>query len=69
MKLMYGVRMAGPHIIVTVNLLSAQINKFTCDSERLVQRIYSYLQEAKNLLLSGTRSTADLRGGVTPETA
>ena len=38
MKLMYGARMAGPHIIVIVNRLSAQITKWTRDSDRRIHR-------------------------------
>ena len=59
MKLMYGARMAGPHIIVIVNRLSSQITKWSRDSDRKIHRVYSYLKEAHDMVLTGTLSTAD----------
>ena len=53
MKLMYGVRMAGPHLSTVVARLSSQITKWTRDSDRRLHRIYSYLEQAKELTLKG----------------
>ena len=60
MKLMYGVRMAGPHLSTVVARLSSQITKWTRDSDRRLHRIYSYLEQAKNLTLKGSLSTGDI---------
>ena len=60
MKLMYGVRMAGPHLSTVVARLSSQITKWTRDSDRRLHRIYSYLAQAKKLTLKGSLSTGDV---------
>lgn len=59
MKLMYGARMAGPHIIVIVNRLSSQVSKWSRDSDRKTHWVYSYLKDAHDLVLTGSQSTAD----------
>ena len=60
MKLMYGVRMSGPHLSTVVAGLSSQITKWTRDSDRRLHRIYSYLEQARNLTLKGSLSTGDI---------
>ena len=60
MKLMYGVRMSGPHLSTVVPRLSSLITKWTRDSDRRFHRIYFYLEQAKNLTLKGSLSTGDI---------
>ena len=60
MKLMYGVRMAAPHLSVAIGRLASQISKWTRESDRKLHRVYSYLKEASNLTLKGYLSTEDL---------
>ena len=59
MKLMYGVRMAGPHLAVAVTRLSSQITKWTRDSDRRLHRIFAYLNDQKGISLKGSLSSAD----------
>ena len=60
MKLMYGVRMAAPHLFTVVARLSSQITKWTRASDRRRHRIYSYVEQAKNFILKGSLSTDDI---------
>ena len=59
MKLMYGVRMAGPHLTTIVSRLSSLITKWTKDADRRLHRVYCYLHGAVELTLMGTLSTED----------
>ena len=60
MKLMYGVRMALPHLCVIVGRLSSQITKWTADSDRRLHRVYCYLHGALHMKLTGCLSTSDI---------
>ena len=60
MKLMYGARMALPYLCIVVGRLSSQITRWTADSDRRLHRVYCYLQDALEVKLTGTLSTADL---------
>ena len=62
MKLMYGVRMAWPHLSVVVNRLSSQITRWTADSDRRLHRVYCYINDALDMKLTGSLSTADVHG-------
>ena len=59
MKLMYGVRMAGPHLSTIVSRLASQISKWNRDSDRRLHRVYCYIYGSINMVLTGTLSTAD----------
>ena len=59
MKLMYGARMAMPYLCVVISRLSSQISRWTKDSDRRLLRVYSYLQNALDIKLRGSMSTAD----------
>ena len=59
MRLMYGVRMAAPHLSVAVNRLASLITKWSGDADRKLHRIFSYLSGANRLTLMGELSTAD----------
>ena len=59
MKLMYGARMAGPHIITIVSKMSSRISRWTRDDDRRLHRVYCYLQGSVNLTLKGSLSTED----------
>ena len=56
MKLMYGVRMSGPHLSTVAAGLSSRVSKWTRDSDRRLHHIYSSLAQAKNLTLKGSLS-------------
>jgi hypothetical protein len=59
MRLMYGVRMAAPHLSIAVTRLSSQITKWTLDSDRRLHRIFSFINGFSGLTLRGSLSTAD----------
>ena len=61
MKLMYGARMALPYLCIVVGRLSSQLTRWTADSDRRLHRIYCFLQDALEIKLTGTLSTADLK--------
>jgi hypothetical protein len=62
MRLMYGVRMAAPHLSIAVTRLSSQITKWSRDSDRRLHRVFSFINGANNLALHGSLSTADRDG-------
>ena len=59
MRLMYGVRMAAPHLSIAVTRLSAQITKWSRESDRRLHRIFSYIAGASHMQLMGQLSTED----------
>ena len=59
MKLMYGVRMAWPHLCVIIGRLSSQITRWTGDSDRRLHRVYCYIHTNLHLKLRGMLSTED----------
>ena len=59
MKLMYGVRMAWPHLCTIVARLSSQISCWTADSDRRLHRVYCYINDSMELKLRGRMSTED----------
>ena len=59
MKLMYGVRMAWPHLCVIIGRLSSQLTRWTGDSDRRLHRVYCYIHTNMHLKLRGVLSTED----------
>ena len=59
MKLMYGIRMAAPHLSIAINRLASQITKWSRDSDRKIHRVFSYLNGASAMTLVGKLSTED----------
>ena len=60
MKVLYGVRVAGPWLSVATQRLTMMVSKWSAECDRRANRLISFIQTNPNLTLTGVLSTADL---------